>query len=84
MKRKRFNAKEKLSYFSLFYFRFFFFLLFKHRKIRILQEEKNSNSGREITAGHRTCPVKLASCPVNLMLKSYFVWTLSTHKHYPS
>ena len=25
---------------------------------------------REITAGHRTCPVKLASCPVNLMLKN--------------
>ena len=48
MKRKLFNAKEKLSYFSLsqtataFIF-VYFFLLFKHRKIRILQEEKNSN-----------------------------------------
>ena len=41
-------------------------------------------AGREITAGHRTCPVKLASCPVNLMLQNNFVWTLSAHKHYPS
>ena len=46
--------------------------------------EINAVTGRKITAGHRTCPVKLASCPVNLMLKNNFVWTLSAHKHYPS